>query len=562
MKRKDAEQYRVDADLYRIPHAAGDDDRTAVLFVHGFTGDGIETWGQFPERLLADPDMAGHDFFFWQYPSSLNPIELVTRSFWSADPDVALVGASLRSVLNTNLADYDRLQLVAHSMGGLVVQAFVMEEVERAASQGQASEHLDRLAEVVLYATPSGGLESARRFGFFKRQIEDMSKIGPFITGLREAWVRHVDDRKGADDRPCRFLLTLVAGQRDKFVPEESTLAPFPLDEHEVVPGNHVELVKPEKSGNRTVEILKRRLLRGNPTAEQLRIVHGQSGEAVELVARARAAGRLGDVAALTGMCDELLKGDPELPTVELAVALLLSGQREHGRAVRLFERYLDFRLEDGSLPFVDDAYAVQQYAVSLSALGRNLDAVTRLEQLPEDIRADPETMGISAGRFKREWLTDRANLAAGRQSFQTYFAAFGTAKQLGDVPGQIYNGINAAFMGFMLGLPHEALAAEVLEIAAAAESSDYWALATKAEALLLLGRYAEAEEAYRLTFVMADMPRYLATTAAQALNIAAKLGDPPEVAGLRELIDANYESLDDAVEAQQVEAEEKELSR
>lgn len=41
-------------------------------------------------------------------------------------------------------------------MGGLVIQAFILEELAKASGK-----YLDRLTEVVLYGTPSGGLGKA-----------------------------------------------------------------------------------------------------------------------------------------------------------------------------------------------------------------------------------------------------------------------------------------------------------------------------------------------------------------------------------------------------------------
>ena len=41
----------------KYENAHGETD-SAVVFVHGFTGDGVKTWGTFPEILQNDPDLA------------------------------------------------------------------------------------------------------------------------------------------------------------------------------------------------------------------------------------------------------------------------------------------------------------------------------------------------------------------------------------------------------------------------------------------------------------------------------------------------------------------------
>ena len=555
-----ADQYLIDRDLHRIrnSHTMGPSSK-AVLFIHGFTGQGIETWGEFPNRFRNHADLVGFDFFFWKYPSKLNfnPIQIVREGVvGSGDPGIELIGQSMSTVLETHFQDYARLMLVAHSMGGLVVQSFVINEIKHNASQ-----HLDRIVEIVLYATPSGGLASARRVGFFKRQIQDMANEGHFIRNLRAEWQQHVESRRADENKPSHFRLTLVAGQRDRFVPEESSLEPFPLDEHEVVLGNHIQLVKPEKSGDRTLEILKKRLLRGTPTAEELRSLNGESREAVETIAKIQSAAELADLSALRQIAAEFVQKPTQLPTVERTLALALAGQRDHGQAVQLFERYLEFQLTDGSRPFLQDAYVNQQLAISLSALGRNLEANQTLDRLPKDIRADSETMGIRAGRMKREWLENRSNLTAARKAFQTYRAAFVNAKEQCNTHQALYSGINMAFMSFMLDLPHEQLCEELIQLSTSNPAPDYWTFATLAEALLLLQRFEEAAEQYTRTFVEADTPRSLATTAAQAITIIEKLGNPADTAQLRQLIDDTYDSLSNAIDEQNILTEEAELA-
>ncbi len=70
-----------------------------VVFVHGFTGTALETWGKFPEFLKADLDLQKFDFLFWGYPTSINFLYSISRYFWTDNPDIATVGQALRSLL-------------------------------------------------------------------------------------------------------------------------------------------------------------------------------------------------------------------------------------------------------------------------------------------------------------------------------------------------------------------------------------------------------------------------------------------------------------------------------
>src|SRR5262245_13948747 len=160
-----------------------------VVFVHGFTGDGEATWAGFPQRVQQDAQLGRYDFCFWGYPSQLKLSYAVTKYFWEDDPGIETLGRGLRTLLENLPGAHEKLVLVGHSMGGLVIQAFILEELRR-------SEHpyLDRLTEVVLYGTPSGGLAKAWWGGFLKNQVADMSNLGPFIQKLRTGWKEWIDD--------------------------------------------------------------------------------------------------------------------------------------------------------------------------------------------------------------------------------------------------------------------------------------------------------------------------------------------------------------------------------
>ncbi len=515
---------------------------SAVVFVHGFTGGGVGTWGDFPTILQNDPELGRFDCFYWQYPSKLKLTYAVTKWFWENDPGIETLGDGLRALLNDTIAavhDYDEIKLVAHSMGGLVVQAYVVEELRRI-REGRLSADdsmLSKINEIVLFASPSGGLLKARFGGFLKKQIGDMSDIGQFVTNLRTEWTSQIDDHRQEPDPLAAFRLTVVAGMKDRFVPPESALDPFPFDEHVLVPGNHVELVKPEKVGRQPVDVLVRRITRPTPTGEELRAVHGHSPEAVERMHFVQAAAEGGDVDALQATADELLAAGPTLPTVERALGLALGRQSKHATAEQLMRRYLDFTLEDGSQPFAEDVRVIQQLAVAQSGLNLHTAAIATLNSLPGDAQLDPETLGITAGRIKRRWLESGPpqKRALARHALDTYRIGYEAACKEGDNDQILYNGINAAFMSLALGEEHADLATAVLE-ATTAGGDAYWVAATKAEALLLLGKYTEAEAAYNEAFERTLDLRYLATTGLQAGNIIELMGSPAAAQGILDL--------------------------
>ena len=503
---------------------------TLVVFVHGFTGEGVATWGRFQEFLTNDASLSRCAFRFWDYPTelaanNLNPVHLVKKLFWEDDPNVSTISHGLRTLLTVEAEGFDRIVLFAHSMGGLVVQRFLLNEI-----QTNRQQLLDRITEVGFFGTPSGGLAKAGLGSWLKNQLADMSVFGAFIQDLRRDWAVLIDERRFDPGFPLKFRLTLVAGMKDNFVPQSSSLDPFPFDEKEIIPGNHTTMLKPQAAADLVYGVMKRRLTRGNLTAEQWRQVNGESKEAVDLIKRIRAAADLGYTEDLKPMADRLIADSPSrLPRVERELGLTLLNGELYREAAVLLSRYVEFQLPDGSQPFASDAQAVQQLAIALSGAGDLVGAVSRLTQLDTQVQDDPETQGILAGRFKRRWLKDRNAVNIGAQALNIYRKAFASAKATANTEEAFYNGINAAYLDFALGgQDYKSIAEEVRAICEAIQAPDYWSVATLAEARLLLRQYDAALKAYQGARQQQHGPRHWTSTGQQALDIVERQGNPP----------------------------------
>lgn len=418
-------------------------------------------------------------------------------------------------------------------MGGLVIQTFIVEELLR-----NERCHLDRLTEVVLYGTPSAGLPIARLVAPLKNQIADMSNVGPFVTKLRAEWQRLVDDRRADPSCLAHFRLTLVAGMKDTFVPQKSSLDPFKFDEKEVVPGDHSSVVAPTSADDLRYSVLKTRLLRGRPTRRQRELIWGETEETLQLMSRVEAAASLNEVDDLLAIADELLSQTiPSTPKIERELGLKLLGFEQYATADALLARYLTFRMpDDQSMPFEEDVQAWQQQAIALSGLGDISSATELLIKLNQKLGKDAETQGILAGRFKRQWLkSPDGPMTIGWRAFNLYMEAFKLAEQERDVDQRMYNGINAAYLGFVLGgTDFEDIAQQVLAACAQKEPVDYWCLATKGEAYLLLGDELNALAAYNESLRLAPAPRYVSTTGQQALHVLSKRDDSPTTTAIK----------------------------
>lgn len=215
----------------------------AVVFVHGFGGGVAGTFGEFPALVTAADGLHGWDVYDLGYTTSLAPD---IRGIWAADPGLPVLANYLRTRLGHDPLDsYSSVAVVAHSMGGLVVQRALVDDDDLA----------HRVGHVFLFGTPSMGLRKAGLFTFYKRTIADMDDDSDFILDLRSRWSERFG---GAQVRGFRFWA--VAGDRDEFVPASSSLEPFADEDRAVVLGNHVDIVKPTGAQSLSVQVVVRGL--------------------------------------------------------------------------------------------------------------------------------------------------------------------------------------------------------------------------------------------------------------------------------------------------------------
>lgn len=219
----------------------------AIVFIHGFTGDPRETWGDFPKLLASDPRLSGWDFFGFGYSTRLLP-DIV--GLWSADAEPVDLARLLYTTImqHAELARYKSISLIAHSMGGLVLQRALLSYPDLRS----------RLSHVVLFGTPSAGLAKASLFSFWKRQVRDMVEGSSFIQQLRHDWKSTIGDAPS-------FQFLTISGELDQFVPPTSSLAPFSEGFRRTVPGDHVSMIKPADESALCVHVVLSQLLPSVP---------------------------------------------------------------------------------------------------------------------------------------------------------------------------------------------------------------------------------------------------------------------------------------------------------
>lgn len=175
-----------------------------ILFVHGLAGSALGSWGQMLQALASDPDLQTHSFDCYAFPTTLIKLPFSGRTSGVRD-----IVNGLRTFLQLYHADKKIVTLVGHSLGGIVVRQYLLEECK-------AGRHIGELT-ALLYAVPNTGAAIAgigNFFSFRHKHLKQLCSGSDFLEGLNIDWVGNSIEEK------CR--IEYVVGGQDQIVTPES----------------------------------------------------------------------------------------------------------------------------------------------------------------------------------------------------------------------------------------------------------------------------------------------------------------------------------------------------
>ena len=456
------------------------DSKSAIVFMHGFTGDPIGTWAQFPEYLASESLLAAWNILSLGYSTSFLP---GTRGVWSADPDLPTLSKLFFTELDIRpLSDCSDIAIIAHSMGGLIVQRSLVDNPELTR----------KMRHLFLFGTPSAGIKKAnflsKLFGpLVGTQVTNMATDSAFVTTLRRQWNETFGKKP-----PFQFYT--IAGDKDNFVLPQSSLAPFGRDFQRVVAGDHLSMVKPGGASADVVRLLISAL--------------AQKAEPEGPSSPLRLAAELGQVTPeARTIAQEAVAGQRQLSepqVVEAALALDRDGHRED--AVKLLE--------------------MNQH-LGTDVKGTFAGRIKR-RWIQEGNEADAHwALGLYASALR----TARAVLPE-------------TPESIGQIFYHAINVAYLRLVAFNEEAAAREMAGLALLYAKKANPPDTWSVATEAEAWLYLGDETKAIEKYGQVINMTQEKWKLISTAQQAQQIANKLGRPALEEQLRNLFEPPINKL------------------
>ncbi|XMO86927.1 caspase family protein [Algibacter sp. AS12] len=234
-----------------------------LLFVHGFSGDATESFGNIPNYLAKEKKLDGWDMFPLGYSKSVHP-EL-GKSIWASKNDININTDYLKTSIKHKFGKYSRISIVAHSLGGLVVQRAIL-DLDKSLR--------DKISHVFLFGTPNNGLKQSTKNNAWQTILKDLSKNAPFIKTLRNDWKQHF--KSGYP-----FTLKVISATHDEFVSVKSNFSAFNPEECVTVAGTHFSMVKQSKKDNDTYTLIKNTITNNSfsntyTSEEEINILLGQ----------------------------------------------------------------------------------------------------------------------------------------------------------------------------------------------------------------------------------------------------------------------------------------------
>lgn len=221
-----------------------------IIFVHGLGGD-VETWGQFPNLVKADIELEATAHFY-NYPTPLFGLKLfyILQKSYQNLQDLA---KGLRTEIEHVHKDADEIILVGHSMGGLVIRQYLVDEY--------IARREPRVKKVILYAVPNEGTSLAKLVTnistYTNPHLMQLCLNSDFLDLLNQNWASSTFYDKNEID------FTVVVAGNDQIVNRKSAEGIFRhlIPEH-IRDEDHRSIVKPLSADSLAYKILRNAILK------------------------------------------------------------------------------------------------------------------------------------------------------------------------------------------------------------------------------------------------------------------------------------------------------------
>ncbi|WP_338767901.1 alpha/beta hydrolase [Nocardia vulneris] len=224
---------------------------SVLVFVHGFMGQGYNTFQDFPKYLFESSHPEGRaDIAIYDYFSG-------HRQFLLGRASLDKVAANLAESFHQLSRQYGDIYIVAHSMGGLITLDAIRKYLQ---DYDPKPGLLKPIAGVILFDSPlEGSIWSVRLLGLLVREFKILSCGAKLQRDLRNYFNSNVDVNDGPNAGNTHYSIPLFAAWAErgiKVVSTASATAGIPQLQQRCIAANHSGCVKPKSSSHRPVKVV------------------------------------------------------------------------------------------------------------------------------------------------------------------------------------------------------------------------------------------------------------------------------------------------------------------
>lgn len=217
----------------------GATDQKLIVFLHGFGGWRYRTWGHLPCYFFEDcPDASLALYDYRSGQRALRPASAI---------DLRDLARELADIIRD--ADFTRVVLIGHSMGGLLAKAVVKDLLDSGVRSADDVPAIRRVAGLILMATPqAGSLWVPPVLGAWTRNFRVLQAHSRFVGDLTDTFRNKIDTSgRRADDPLYEVSIPTfgVIGLRDRVVDRLSSSLDLLRNQCKHVQATHKDIVKP-----------------------------------------------------------------------------------------------------------------------------------------------------------------------------------------------------------------------------------------------------------------------------------------------------------------------------
>src|ERR1700735_477136 len=225
----------------------------ALVLVHGLFSSG-KTWDSLKTRIAADEQLANLFVITFEYSSPrfrFKPTRVI--------PDYEDIALKLWTFLQLKLSDYDKIAIIAHSQGGLIVQRMLAQQVEAGSAQA-----LTRIQQIILLACPNSGSDlflALRQSALPWRNPQEraLRPLDKALERTRATILEKVIHAREVTSTTCPITIHAYAGEADGVVKSQSALSAF--TSRGVLEGDHSSILDFGNPDGLNYSVIRHRLL-------------------------------------------------------------------------------------------------------------------------------------------------------------------------------------------------------------------------------------------------------------------------------------------------------------